>query len=180
MVSAMEPVLGPDRLQALVERLDDPQVASSLHVLLDHADLLAVLVAGLDSMVSRGDTIADSLAAGVREVGSVAEVDMEQLVELVRSLGTLAPLLRDGLPVLRAGLPVLRGLAQPHVADALTAAATAVDRGAAEAARTQPRVGGLMALLRALKDDDVSRALGFVVSVARAFGQELGRSGSGT
>ena len=60
--------------------------------------------------------------------------------------------------------------------DIAALASRAVMRGVGEASATQARVSGLRALLRALKDDDVSRALGFVISVARALGQELRRA----
>ena len=47
------------------DRLDDPQVAAALNTLLDHADVLAVLVSGLDGFVRRGDTITSTLSSAV-------------------------------------------------------------------------------------------------------------------
>ncbi len=52
----------------LIQRLDDPQIASSLAVILDHADLLATLISGLDGLLRRAEVIGDSLASGVAEV----------------------------------------------------------------------------------------------------------------
>nr|7UTD_Q Chain Q, Type 2 [NiFe]-hydrogenase Huc membrane adapter subunit [Mycolicibacterium smegmatis MC2 155]7UTD_R Chain R, Type 2 [NiFe]-hydrogenase Huc membrane adapter subunit [Mycolicibacterium smegmatis MC2 155]7UTD_S Chain S, Type 2 [NiFe]-hydrogenase Huc membrane adapter subunit [Mycolicibacterium smegmatis MC2 155]7UTD_T Chain T, Type 2 [NiFe]-hydrogenase Huc membrane adapter subunit [Mycolicibacterium smegmatis MC2 155] len=49
-------------------RLDDPQVAEALNSLLDHADLLAVLVKGLDGFVRRGDDIANNLTSAIGEL----------------------------------------------------------------------------------------------------------------
>ncbi len=49
------------------DRLDDPQVAAALNTLLDHADVLAVLVSGLDGFVRRGDTITETVSSAVAE-----------------------------------------------------------------------------------------------------------------
>ncbi len=54
------------------DRLDDPTVAASLNALLDHADLLAVLVTGLDGFVRRGDLITDSLTSAVNDFKGVS------------------------------------------------------------------------------------------------------------
>ena len=53
---------------ALVERLEDPRVASGLQNLLDHVDLLAILVIGLDGFVGRSEIIGEALAEGVSDI----------------------------------------------------------------------------------------------------------------
>src|SRR4051794_30682548 len=94
----------PDPVAALVERLDDPVVAESLNTLLDHADLLAVLVSGLNGLVSRGDTITDSIADGVVELRSVAGgdgmPDLGTLLATLQRLTTLVGPLGDILPTI--------------------------------------------------------------------------------
>ena len=47
----LDSVNGAGPADAVRERLDDPRVAEALTTLLDHADLLAVLVSGLDGFV---------------------------------------------------------------------------------------------------------------------------------
>jgi len=61
-VSVLPTAQQPDPAQALAKRLAEPRTAAAVNTLLDHADLLALLVSGLDGLVSRGDTITDSLA----------------------------------------------------------------------------------------------------------------------
>ena len=53
---------------ALMARLEDPAVAASLVTLLDHADLLAVLVQGLDGFIARSEIIGNSLLDSVTEL----------------------------------------------------------------------------------------------------------------
>src|SRR3954454_25077672 len=60
-------------LEALIERLEDPRVASGLQNLLDHVDLLAILVIGLDGFVGRSEIIGEALAEGVSDIRELAD-----------------------------------------------------------------------------------------------------------
>ena len=173
-----------DPAEALAERLSDPRVAASLNTLLDHADLLAILVTGLDALVSRGDTIADSLADGVAELrttGKQTRADTAQLVSAARQLKALTPAVLDQLPLMENllnGLPVLESLvssdlADPRLVEMAGTVARAVVQGAEQAAAAPAPATGIRALLRALKDPDVARALGFVLSIAKVLGKDL-------
>ena len=144
-----------DPLDALAERLLDPKTANALNTLLDHADLLAVVVSGLDAFVSRGDTIAESLASGVTELRTVQNSGNGELVQL---------------------LAAMRQLTRPEVADVVGAASRSVAAASHQAASDRTRISGIRGLLRALKDPDVSRFLGFVVSIAKSFGAELDKT----
>jgi len=141
-----------DPLDALAERLLDPKTANALNTLLDHADLLAVVVTGLDGLVSRGDTIAESLASGAVELRTAQSAGNGELGQL---------------------LLALRQLTRPEVVDVVGAASRAVAAGSRQTAADRTRISGIRGLLRAIKDPDVSRFLGFVVSIAKAFGSEL-------
>ena len=165
--------VAPDPAEAVLARLDDPRVFDSLNQLLDHVDLLAVLVGGLDQMITRSDTISDSLAGAVDELRSVQSpgLDVGKLLELGQRFATMAPSLLDKLPVLEQLLG--SDLGDPRLIDLASMASRAAVRGTAQAQAEQAKVGGVRALLRVLKDDDVSRALGFLVTVAKALGQEL-------
>jgi len=163
-----------DQAHALAKRLAEPRTAAAVNTLLDHADLLAILVSGLDALVSRSDTITESFADGVSElraVGEPARVNATQLAATAKQLSALAPPLLDKLPVLEALLS--SDLADPKVIELASMASRAVTRGAEQADRGDLRVTGVVGLLRALKDPDVSRALGFVLSIAKALGKEL-------
>lgn len=173
-VSVMPTAQPADPAQALAERLAEPRTAAALNTLLDHADLLAIIVAGLDGLVSRGDTITESLIDGVTELraaGEPARANAAQLVATARQLATLTPVLLDKLPVLEALLG--SDLADPKVIGLASVASRAAVTGAEQAKRDDLKVSGVRAILRALKDPDVSRALGFVLSIAKALGKEL-------
>lgn len=175
MVAVAEPVLAPDPVEALVARLDDPTVSRALHDLLDHVDLLSILVVGLHGMISRGDAISAALAESVGDVraasGSSGLPDVAQVSTLVQRLSTLSGPLIEMMPTIERLMN--SSLGDPRVIDLAAAASRAAVRGAQEAQATQARVSGVRALLKVLKDDDVSRALGFVVSIAKSLGQEL-------
>ena len=160
--------------ERLAERLAEPRTAPALNTLLEHVDLLAVLVSGLDGLVSRGDTITESLIDGVSELRAAGEPGRRsatQLMATAQQLSTLTPALLDKLPVLEALLG--SDLADPRVIEVASTASRAVIAGAERADRGDFKVTGVVGLLRSLKDPDVSRALGFVLSIAKALGQEL-------
>lgn len=144
-----------DPLDALAERLLDPKTASALNTLLDHAGLLAVLVSGLDGLITRGDTITESLASGAVELRAAQSAGTGELGQL---------------------LVALRQLTRPEVVDVVGAASRAVAAGSHQTAADRTRISGIRGMLRAIKDPDVSRTLGFAVSIAKAFGRELGKS----
>jgi hypothetical protein len=177
-VSVMPAAPAPDPAEALAQRLADPRTVAALNTVLDHADLLAVLVSGLDSLVSRSETITDSLIGGVTELraaGEPARASAAQLVTTAQQLGTLTPALLDKLPVLEALLG--SDLADPRVIEVASMASRAVTVGADQAERSGLKVSGVRAILRALKDPDVSRALGFLLGIAKALGKELDKAG---
>ena len=163
-----------DQADALASRLAEPRTAAAVSTLLDHAELLALLVSGLDGLVSRSDTITDSLADGVSELRAVSEparVNAAQLAATAKQFSALAPALLEKLPVLEALLG--SDLADPKVIELASMASRAVIKGAAQADRSDLKVTGIVGLLRALKDPDVSRALAFVISITKALGKEL-------
>lgn len=174
---AVEPNLAPDPIEGLVARLDDPSVAAAVHQLVDHVDLLAILLVGLDGLVSRGDTIAEGLAEGIDELRSA---DRPQGLPELSGLLALLTQLRSSAGALGGALPALERLLRSDLLDAqvIDAASTvsrAIAAGARRAQAEQARTSGVRALLRLLRDDDVALALGFVVSIAKALGQELRR-----
>jgi hypothetical protein len=168
-----------DRADTLRARLDDPKVVEALSTLLDHADLLAILVSGLDAFISRGDTIADSLGDGLEDLratgggGFPAPAD---LGKLVGSLGTLTGTLGEAAPLLER--VIASDVTTQPALDVVSLAARALIEGHARAQASQARVQGVRAMLKLLKDDDLGRGLGFVVEVGRALGRELDREGN--
>jgi hypothetical protein len=168
----------------LIARLDDPKVASSISLILDHADLLATIIAGLDGMLRRADVIGDNLASSVAEVRGTAlangqrpwpSVDLAAVSDTVTRLSTAVA---DATPAIDRLLH--SPLTDVGTADVLADIGEALLAGR-QAAAVDPRgPKGVFALMRVAKDPDVSRGLGFMIHIARAFGQRLAASGSPT
>lgn len=167
--------LGPDPIEALVARLDEPQVELALQQILDHVDLLAILVVGLDGLIRRGDTIADALADGVNELKSATPPeglpDLGGVLALARQATGLVGPLQAMMPNLE--YLMRSNMLNPQVIDIASAATRAMAVGAADAQANRTSITGIRAMLKVLKDEDVGRALGFAVSIAKALGKEL-------
>ncbi|AQA05250.1 hypothetical protein BVC93_25845 [Mycobacterium sp. MS1601] len=172
-----------DRLR---ERLDDPAIAASLNSLLDHADLLAILVAGLDGMIRRGDEISESLSSAVDELRGPAasftanlpgfdearnELRTIDVRSLAVNLASLSKSLMDVTPVMNKLLH--SPLVDPQAADVLAELGQALVDGKAAADADPGGPKGLFGLWRVSKDKDINRGLGFLIQVARAFGRQL-------
>jgi hypothetical protein len=162
----------------LVQRLDDPDVATSLSLILDHADLLAMAVVAVDGFLRRADVIGESVASSFAEVRQVAaansqsgrlpKIDVAALGDTVTRLTSAAV---DATPALDRLLH--SALIDPQTADFLALAGDALLEGK-QAAEADPRgPKGVFGLMRVAKDPDVARGLGFMIQVARAFGKRL-------
>jgi hypothetical protein len=165
-------LVAPSAGDAVVAKLEDPRVAQALCDLLEHADLLAILVTGLDGMVRRGDTITGGLAKTVGDWrGALAAASQDGEPVDLESLRTLSAAISDATPGLES---LFRSdLTDPRAVEVASAMARSLIDGA-EAAKDDPgRPMGVLALLRALKDEDVSRGLNFMLHVAKAFGRHL-------
>lgn len=173
-VSLDSQLIAPSPVDALLSRLDEPRVVAALNNLLDHADLLAILVVGLDGLVQRGDVISGALADAFGELrsdGSQSALASLDLPKLAGSLRTLSGAMVEATPALEALLK--SDLTDPRVIGVISTLARSVIKGT-ELARTEPmKSSGVFALMRALKDDDVAHGLGFLIQVARVFGREL-------
>lgn len=162
----------------LIQRLDDPQIASSLAVILDHADLLATIIMGIDGMLRRSDVIGESLAAGVAEVRDLAASSNGQrllpsidLAAMSDTLTRLSAAVVDATPAIDRLLH--SPLTDPQTAEVLAQVGEALLEGKRAAAEDPRGPRGVFALMRVTKDPDVSRGLGFMIQIARAFGKRL-------
>lgn len=162
--------------EPLLAKLEEPRVAAALQDLLDHADLLAILVVGLDGLMRRGDEISATISKAIGELrvaaaGSSESLRSLDLPKLAGSLRVLSAAVADATPGLEA---LLRSdLTDPRMIEAVSMVSRSVIRGT-EQAKTEPlKPNGVLPLLRALKDEEVARGLGFLLQVARALGREL-------
>lgn len=168
------PLIAPSPADPLLAKLDDPRVTEALSDLLEHADLLALLVVGLDGMLRRGDEVTGAISDVVgqlRDGGLNEKLSSLDLPRLAESLSTLSSLASEAGPALDSLLKA--GLTDPRLIDVVSVATRSVITGA-EKAKVEPvRASGVFSLMRALKDEDVARGLSFLIQVARAFGQEI-------
>ena len=164
---------------AVRDRLDDPRVAAALNDLLDHADLLAILVGGLDSLVRRGDDITANVTSAIGElsgttaqVPGLAEFKDSDLGELLTSLATLTGGLVKATPALSVVLnSPLTDRRSAEVLAALGEAVATAGEGTGQAPRG---LRGLWKTMRtAAKDPDVTRGLVYLIEVARLFGRKV-------
>jgi hypothetical protein len=175
VVVVAQPVQDP--VSQLAARLDDPAIAQSLHQLLDHADLLAILVIGLDGLARRSDAITGALVESLTELRAVERPaglpDSAHLLQIAQQLGGMVGPAVDMLPTVEY---LLRSdLGDTKVIDIAAMASRAIVAGsqAAETGSEKERRPGFFALWRAFRDEDTRRALGFGLGVAKALGREL-------
>jgi hypothetical protein len=152
-----------DSARDVAARLQEPKTAAALDVLLDHADLLAVIVESLDQFLARSEVIGDSLISGISELRETAGasgalslegLDLKSATEAGRRLMGSGMLSADTLDQLAV---LARGLAQGR-----------------ESFGTDPvEVKGALGALRLLKDPDINRAISYGATVLRAVGREL-------
>jgi len=167
-VTPITPATAPDVEipPALLAKLAEPGVADALTSLLSHADLVAILVEGLDGLVGRSEEIGDSLVDGIAELQStvgatniLGGLDVgavgRSLVSIAGASPTVADLLTSGL--LDDVQPLLRG----------------VTRGNEMYAARSVEIGGAFSLLKLLKDPDIHRTVTYLATLAKAIGQEL-------
>lgn len=170
----------------LVDRLTQPETLKTLHRLLDQLPLLAVMMESLDEFLKRGDTIADNLAGMVQELKrSDVSIDLESVSSLVRSLPKLqemgehlldSGLADEGLPkVIDAGVSMLEsGMLDKDVVAVLGELGRASVHTFVDVKKQNPQpIGGLWAMMRATKDPDVQKTLGFFFAFAKAFSKHL-------
>lgn len=111
-------------VESLKAKLDDPDVAASLSAILEHADLLAILLTGLNGLVGRAEIMSGALAEGVDDIRSLtggmpADLDVKTVAADLSDLSRVLPKLTPGLAAL-ADAGVIDKLQQPEVASALT------------------------------------------------------------
>lgn len=182
--------LTPTRSEAaqaeLSARLNDPVVAEALASLLDRAELLAVLMQGLDQFVARSEVIGDSLLASLAELRATADsttvlagsqVDLMAVAEASASLAAVLPKAAPGMvaAVESGAIDKLfaSGVVGTEAVDQVAVFAHGLVKGSRAFVSDPVRVGGPLSLMRLLKDPDISRALSFFATITMSIGREL-------
>jgi len=154
-------------------KLDDPRVAAALNDLLEHAELLAILVSGLDGLVRRSDEISASLTSAIGDVTGAANAPLKSvdLAGLADSFAALSGTMIDAAPALNSLLG--SSLTDPQAAEVLAQLGAALVEAKTAHARNPEGPKGFFGILKSAKDPDVARGLGFMLQVAKAFGRQL-------
>lgn len=157
-------------VERLVERLAEPRTSAALHTLLDNIELLAVMVNGLDGLARKGEVIGDTLGEVLHEVRAAGRATGLDVRTTSQQLATLIPTLAEASPAINRILE--SPIVEPEPIAVLSEAAEALVKGLQAAQQNQTKVG-LRGLLKATKDEDVQRGLGFLIEVAKVFGRDL-------
>ena len=157
-------------VERLVERLAEPRTAAALHTLLDNLELLAVMANGLDGLARKGEVIGDTLGEVLHEVRAAGRATGLDVRTTSQQLATQIPTLAEASPAINRILE--SPIVEPEPIAVLSEAAEALVKGLQAAQQNQTKVG-LRGLLRATKDEDVQRGLGFLIEVAKVFGRDL-------
>ncbi|GAB98150.1 hypothetical protein BJY21_001385 [Kineosphaera limosa] len=170
--------------EKLAHRLEDPEIVDALDTLLAHADLLALLVEGINGLAERGDTITETLAEGLTELRTTVEstpgaddLDIRELTESAVLLAGAAPKAVPGmLAFVDSGIIdrlIDSEILSPAAVDEVSRLSRGVVRGSADYRADPHRIDGPRAMFKAMRDPDVTRALSYLLTVAKAIGREL-------
>ena len=169
-----------DPAATLASRLADPGVANALNTLLDHVDLLALLVESLDQFISRSEVIGDSLAAGLAELRQGSEHSGVDVAGIAAAGSQLAGVIPQAAPQLVSAVEsgaMEKALATLEVsAEALPQVerlATSLMRGAEQFERAPVEISGPISMMRQLRDPDINRALSYLLTIAKTLGADL-------
>ena len=163
--------------QVLLERLQDPQTATSLEGLLERLDRITAMLEAVERLLVRAPQFADNVNTLVQQL---RDKNTGRAVEAVRELGTIDPrqlvqLLNDLFVVVES--PQTRALLRSSVfLDQSVALVDEAAKSAVEAtedAAAGRRTTSIFGLLSMLKDPDVQRTLQFGLAFARRFGQKI-------
>lgn len=160
----------------LLVRLTDPQLYQTLSGFLDFAEQAPGLIAMTADMAdeaiikaNEGIPINDRLSAGLSLVTKLTEPDMAEkiknLIELSDQLPGLIAMtvdsmdeaMRDNKLLDPANLRFVKSLSEAHT----------------ESLTDPPKIGGIFGMLRALKDPDRQKALGYLMNVLKNLGKKL-------
>lgn len=172
-----EAAYSPTTVDELKERLDDPRVARALNSILDNADVLALMVTMAEGFMRRGDEVIGATGELVNELKATVEgasngadpaAVMQGMGEFISAMPETAPAVSR---VVRSG--ALDELTSPALITLLQVVSRSLNQASSDFETNPVQVKGPISMMRALNDDDVSRGLGFTLTVLRALGRGL-------
>lgn len=175
MTSATDTLDGA-RIELLKQQLDDPRVAAALLSLMDHADLLAILVQGAGDLLSRSDAISKNLSHGIATLRDVGQATFKESLDEIDFAGVTTSLLGLGRSFADASPAIIRlvesDTISPAAIDVIAMTARSLVAGHQVAAEKNETIK-VGTLVKAVRDEDVMRGMGFLIEVARSLGKAL-------
>lgn len=177
-----------DELQRskVLERLTDPETLDAVNRVLDRLPLAVFLLESLEGFIERGDTIAENVNDAVQELRDGGQTAATSHVhQLIRSLPKLreaadrfleSELMGEGLgKVIDAGIAMIdAGMLDHRVVQILgKLGRQAIEAYQDVASRPVEPIGGMWALMRATKDPDVQKTLGFLFAFLKRFAKNI-------
>ncbi len=193
-------------LKTLTDHLANPETLNSLAKVIEYTPMLIFLMEALDGFLRRGEEITDNIGESLREVTSqVSESGSGEVGEALGQMSQVLPSLMKSLPEVAKNLPPLieqspslikTGAKLGEIAesegvqvflhsDMLTPELVTFlgDTGklavnTKEEFQRNPEKVGMWGLIKKSGDDDVQRGLGFLMALAKNFGQMLNEKDS--
>ncbi len=170
----------------VLERLTDPETLKSVNKLLDGLPLAAFMLESLEGLISRGDTVTENVSDLVKELhlekillGSSEFAALLDSLPKIKEAGEKlldSTLMDEGLPkVIDAGVSMVEsGMLDPQLVSTLgDLGKKSVETYLEVASKPVAPIGGLFATLKATKDPDVQKTVGFAFAFAKAFAKHL-------
>lgn len=178
LVDGLERVTPLLKSEALGD-LTDPALAASLSKLAQHTDLLNFAAEAASGFLQRAEIIIDNVADGVQEARDAAAGSAGNAIGILAQLGRLLPAAQSVLnsitPLVESGSIehlVQSKILAPEMIDTIAQLGDALHETQAKT-KVEPQQIGLFGLMKTLRDPDAQRALGFLSTFLKEFGQRL-------
>jgi uncharacterized protein YjgD (DUF1641 family) len=188
-------------LKDLTEQLANPETLDSLKKVIEYAPMLVFLMEALDGFLRRGEEITDNIGESLREVTEqVSASGSGEIGTVVSQMSQVLPSLMKSLPGVAENLPPLIEQAPSLIKTGTKLGEIAESEGVQtflhsdmltpelvnflgdtgklavetkEDFQQNPEKLGLWGLYKKSGDEDVQRGLGFLMELAKNFGQML-------
>lgn len=193
-------------LRELTDQLANPETLNSLKKVVEYAPMLVFLMEALDGFLRRGEEITDNIGESIRKFsGQISESGSGGFGEIAAQMPNILPPLMKSLPQLAENLPPLLEQAPslmktgarlgeiaesegvqtflnsemltPELVNFLGDTGKVAVRTKADFQRNPEKLG-LWGLYKKSGDEDVQRGLGFLMELAKNFGQMLNEKDS--
>lgn len=178
LVDGLEKVSPALESEAL-EKLGDPALVDALASLSSHAHLLTFAAEAASGFLERGELIVENISEGVQEIRGITDGGSQAALDMLSQLGSLLPAVQALLSQVQ---PLVESGSFEHLANSKILAPEMVDTvarvgDALHATRVShhanPTSLGVFGMLKALRDPDAKRGLGFLATFLKEFGRQM-------